>query len=89
MFWLKLSKSVLIFPAMLINFNVGYVVAQCTVKNPSTLAYGRTHSTNLYFFIYSEFLSPTYLLRWAINGKNIDLNLHFFMFNYVTCGEVS
>ncbi|WP_334714438.1 hypothetical protein [Nostoc sp.] len=58
------SKSVQIFPAMLRNFNVGCVVAERNA--PSTisgaLAYGITHPTaNLYFFIYIEFFSPTYL----------------------------
>jgi hypothetical protein len=53
-----------IFQAMLRNLNVGCVVAQRNA--PSTiqgaLAFGVTHPTvDLYFFIYMEFFSPTYL----------------------------
>ena len=49
---------------MLRNFNVGCVVAERNAPStiPGALAYGITHPTaNLYFFIYIEFFSPTYL----------------------------
>ena len=57
------SKSVLIFQAMLRNLNRWCVVVQCNAPTiQSALAYGVTHPTStLYFFIYIEFFSPTYL----------------------------
>ncbi|MHC5737820.1 hypothetical protein [Nostoc sp.] len=39
---------------------------------PGALAYGITHPTaNLYFFIYIEFFSPTYLNEFIIKSKKV------------------